>query len=141
MAGEQVDLRVQLTAVLPMICSGLGLPMPPAIQGSLPSEIAHRIITETCPPQGISSDGYWRAIIEADFKFLWNEKGDNQLFNLREDPKESLNLADLRPGLAAELLRELEAHLEGLPEPGDAGLPVRVDEETSKALRELGYIE
>ncbi len=140
-AGQRIDGRLQLTDVLPMICSGLNLPLPPGIQGVVPADRTLPIVAETYPNEFISAHGYWRTLLASDFKFLWNSKEKHLLFNLKEDPAESTDLSALKPELAAKMARLLDTYLESLPKPGEAGPPVQVDEETAKALKGLGYVK
>jgi hypothetical protein len=75
-------------------------------------------------------------------KFTERTEDFVELFDLRADPSERVNLADERPEKVRELLAGLTARLEqsatlarGVDE---AGTP---DEETLEVLRSLGYID
>jgi arylsulfatase A-like enzyme len=144
-AGEistrQSNLRIQLTDILPLICKRLGLNIPENIQGDVPPQIEHPILAETYPLKVLSEDGYWRAFLDRDYKFLWNSENNHRLFNLRNDSTEQFNLIEKKPQVAARMLSNMEQYLEGLPKPSHDFAEQEIDEDTKKALESLGYIK
>ena len=139
-SAKRIDSWVQLTDIMPMIFERLGIPVPKEIQGSPPPRINHPVIAETYPLPFITRDGHWRAIYEGNFKFLWNSEGRNLLFNLEDDPSEMHNLSEQERGRAETMMAELDQFLTGLPKPGAAEPGKRLEQETEKALRSLGYL-
>jgi len=135
------NLRIQLTDILPLSCNRLGLNIPENIQGDVPPQINHPIIAETYPLKTIVKAGYWRAIFDKDYKFLWNSENNHKLFNLRNDPTEQLNLIEKKPQLAARMLSNMEQYLEALPKPKRDFAEQEIDEQTKKTLESLGYIK
>jgi arylsulfatase A-like enzyme len=145
-AGEETPARssrrIQLTDILPLVCQRVGIPVPAGIQGGAPPKIDHPIVAEAYPLEGLEGrQGHWRAIFEGDYKFLWNSLGRHKLFNLRDDPEESLDLAPDIPHRAEKMSARLEAYLASLPGPAPDSASGEVDEETRRALENLGYLE
>jgi arylsulfatase A-like enzyme len=65
-----------------------------------------------------------------------------ELYDLVDDPGETRDLADHRPGQVAELRARLESHLQGLrPRVDLKPLLHEIDPETEERLRALGYLE
>lgn len=134
------DIRIQLTDILPLICNRLSIPAPHGIQGHAPPDINHPIISETYYPKSEKNDGAWRAIFEGNYKFLWNEEGKHQLFDLGNDPGENDNLVEKETKIAKQMLMNMEQYLAALPKPLPSPSEQQIDEETKKALQSLGYI-
>jgi len=139
-AGRSREL-VQPVDVLPLLCAGLGLPVPDGIQGQRPGAITHPIVAEAYPLPVLSEKGDWRALFEGSHKFVWNSRGDHLLFDLERDPAEVHNLLHEEPGRAKRLEVRLTRYLEDLPAPAPAASPDPLDAETQEALRNLGYAE
>ena len=138
---QRTDVMVQLTDILPMICQRLDLPVPNNIQGAVPPQSNHPIVAETYPLPITSLDGHWRTIFDGDYKFLWNSSGQHTLFNLKQDPSESTNIADKEPQQAKQMAHRLDQYLASLPQPGAAPASQVVDPETTRALKGLGYLK
>jgi arylsulfatase A-like enzyme len=138
---SRTDVQVQLNDIMAIILERLGIPIPQGIQAGVPPQIGHPLLSEVSSLPAFSPYGAWRAIFGGDFKFTWNSKGNNLLFNLKDDPRENKNLVNDKPGLAKRMMSDLNQYLEKLPEPGPASEAQDLDEDTKKALRSLGYIE
>jgi hypothetical protein len=82
-------------------------------------------------------------LIEGPFKYLWNTRGEQMLFNLAGDPGETRDRASLEPERVQAMATRLDAFLAALPKPTrpDSEEVRDVDEETQRALRNLGYLE
>lgn len=75
-----------------------------------------------------------------DWKFVVNELGNRTLFNLTEDPYEMINLERLRPEVVEKmsaLLKSYKAKQVAVAEPDE----MKLDRETEKSLRSLGYLQ
>ncbi|MBU2529532.1 MAG: hypothetical protein KKD35_00705, partial [Elusimicrobia bacterium] len=107
----------------------------------IPPKTGHPTISETYPLPSVAPEGYWRSIFENDYKFIWNSKGNHQLFNLKSDPKEKWNLAALEPERLKHMMSDLNRYIAKLPKPRLANTVKELDEDTKKALRSLGYVE
>lgn len=133
--------RIQLTDIIALILERLGMDLPDGVHGNIPPDVGHPIFSEVYPLPMESPDGYWRAIYDENFKFIWNSKGRHLLFNLEDDPGEKVNLFGRQQQRAAQMLSKLERYLEGLPTPGPVGEGQQLDEETKKVLKSLGYVD
>ena len=98
-------------------------------------------MAEVYPLPYISKEGDWRVLFDGLFKLYWNSLGNHKLVNLADDPKEELNLVEQEPERAERMQNLLSAYLDSLPRPQDAGPPVELDEETGRALKNLGYVQ
>jgi arylsulfatase A-like enzyme len=139
-APDQTDVPVQLNDIFAIILDRMGIDLPQGIQAGVPPEIGHPIIAETYPISRFSSDGDWRVIIEGDFKFIWSSKDNHMLFNLKDDPGESVNLIHSIPKRAETMAAQLDQYVVGLPKPGLATPTQQLDESTRKALESHGYV-
>ena len=84
--------------------------------------------------------GDWLAILDGDWKLMWNSQGRSELFNLAQDPHEKRNLIHTQRERADALARNLQTYLAALPR-SQSNEPVRaVDDATRDALKNLGYI-
>lgn len=140
-AAERVDSRVQITDIMPTILDRLGIGLPPSAQGQSLDDVQHPIVAEVSPVPIVSDKGDWLAIYDGDFKYLWNSKGNSALFNLRYDAEEKNNLRVVQKNRADQMQQALKGYLDSLPEPGDAGPAREIDEETRKALENMGYLK
>jgi len=133
--------RLQLTDIFPMILNRLGIPIPADTQGSVPPKITHPIFAEVYPPPALTRYGDWRAIYSGKFKFIWNSRGNNLLFNLDNDPAELVNLTGQHPDRAKKMELAMNEFIATLPEPGPPMSMQEIDEETKEALKSLGYVK
>jgi arylsulfatase A-like enzyme len=133
--------RVQLLDVFPLVLQAAGVDVPQGIQGTVPPEVSHPIIIESQTIPTINTGGDWLAIIEEDWKYIWNSEGRHMLFNLRDDPTEQQNLFVTYPERARALGDLLHAYVGNLPEPGPAAASQVVDRATQATLKSLGYVE
>jgi arylsulfatase len=134
--------RVQLTDILPMVVERLGLELPDGVQGSTPDEVARPIVAEVYPLPFSSPGGDWRALYRGSYKYVWNSRGDHELFRIDLDRREERNLVKELPGQTARMNEALRRFFAQLPSarPLDAE-DQQVDPETRKALESLGYVD
>lgn len=111
------------------------------MQGSASFETTHPTVAETYPLPYISKEGDWRVLFDGLFKLYWNSLGNHKLVNLADDPKEMLNLFEQEAARSERMQSLLSTYLDSLPGPADAGPPVELDEETGRALKNLGYVQ
>jgi arylsulfatase A-like enzyme len=142
-APGRVQDPVQLTDVLPLILDRLEIALPEATQGGVPPAVGHAIYAEVYPVVGIGPIMDWRALMEGDFKYLWNSGGASRLYDLASDSEESTDLAASEPERTRQMSMRLESFVSSLPvAPTPADEPdVTVDDETRRALQGLGYLE
>lgn len=80
------------------------------------------------------------ALYYGGYKLIWSSKGTSELYNLREDPHETVNMISNPPPEYAALKDMLIAWIQSRPGVKTTGAD-RVDPETKQLLRSLGYIE
>jgi arylsulfatase A-like enzyme len=132
------DAPIQLTDVFALVLEGFGIPLPPEVREA---DGRRPVFAEVYPLEVIGQRGDWRVLLAGDLKFHWNSRGNHLLFDLGEDPGEANSLAQSDPERVQRMERELEGFLAGLPKPMPQGEVREVDEETRRALRNLGYLE
>ncbi|MCU0520031.1 MAG: arylsulfatase [Anaerolineae bacterium] len=115
-----VDVPIEMRDVLPTLCDVAGVEVPASIEGRsvLPfcrgeapawRSYVHGEHTAGRYSNQWLTDGVWKAI-------WYSQTGIEQLFNLREDPKETRNLADTYPDLLADWRMRLIVELTGREE-------------------------
>jgi arylsulfatase A-like enzyme len=150
---------VQLTDVMPSVLDVLGLPREqwPRMQGESlvagdpPAERA--VIAEYMRPvrqrrhfaradptfDFAPFDRRLKSIQVGPWKLIASDRGETELYHVAEDPDELRDLSGSHP----EERDRLEARLRRFAptfDPAESGEPT-IDEETERALRELGYVE
>jgi len=139
------DQPVQQTDVLPTLLAGLGLPLPPDVQGrplrdpERPPVFAEVYPLHTRQPLDWRGVGAWRVLFEDRHKFGWNSLERHFLVNLEEDPGELVNLAPTDPIRVRRLQRHMRRLIRSLPRPGTASEGAPVDPRTLQTLDALGY--
>ncbi|RLE81920.1 MAG: hypothetical protein DRJ51_02845 [Thermoprotei archaeon] len=80
-----------------------------------------------------------KALIIGDYKYIWSSNGDDELYNLKEDPIEQNNLAHEERDRVNEMKSKLYRILGSL-ERRDLGDLVQGLEDNVRALEKLGYL-
>ncbi|MFC1486003.1 sulfatase [Candidatus Latescibacterota bacterium] len=86
-----------------------------------------------------------KAVVTADYKYIWHSFGFHELYAALDDPDEKNNLIDREPGKADELNSMLRDWLAALPERPARQTPpqapgIQLTPERERQLRDLGYI-
>ncbi len=121
--------------VLPLVLERLGL-----AASSSGGRRLQPLLAEVNVLEFMSTEGSWRALYLGRHKLLWNSLGNHALYDLEKDPGEQNDLSGADPARVAGAVGLLGKVLSSLPPPGDPGPPAALDEETLKALRNLGYV-
>jgi len=84
-----------------------------------------------------------RGLRRGDHKYIWSSDGRDELYDVRKDPCETMNLVDAEPGLLAELRKLHEAWLleAGGAATRAASGDFEVEEDVAASLRALGYFD
>ncbi len=146
--GLRVEEPVQHVDVAPTILDDLGLALPAAVEGR---SLVGYWRSERAPPPAAPIYSHLRlgaqdptlSVVEGDWKLIERRGGGGvtrALYNWRDDPGETEDLAERYP-IRAAALSALLAHKERLAAEGPAAAEVTVDEETEQALEALGYIQ
>ena len=88
-------------------------------------------------------DTYMFSLRKGDWKLIYNDKTKGkELYNLKDDPKERLNLVNKEIGILSDLERHLIGHLSNIPDRDkDEAKPDDYDDHVRKRLRDLGYMD
>ncbi len=90
-------------------------------------------------------DSHIIAIRAYPHKLIWNSEQPSKpmLFNLENDPSERNDIWEQSPDIVADLMKEVEAHLQRMNEtmPDSASSEPDLDDEMLDRLRGLGYLE
>jgi arylsulfatase A-like enzyme/Tfp pilus assembly protein PilF len=140
----RVGALVRDIDVMPTVLDYLGLPLPDSLDGRsvLPlmaggQEPERRAYAEAYYTRFHFGWSELRALRSPRYKYI--EAPTPELYDLVEDPRETVNVLARRPEIAAELRSELQALVErhGVEE---APAPQELDPESLAALRALGYV-
>ncbi len=134
------DELIQVTDIMPIVLDQLGLSIPPGVQGSSGSPQRRYAFAEVYPLPALSKRGSFRAFYDGPLKYIWNSRGHHEFYDLANDPDESKNLYRSRYEQASAVRDKLDALMKGLPRPDQAAPVRRIDKDTMKALRDLGYV-
>ncbi len=165
--GKKIEFLSQTLDIFPTILDLLGIDrssgmwrsiqgvsLLPALEGKKPREFA------LCEYRSLQQmERIWRRFPEVDirpfsrwfkvyrterYKYIWYSDGRDELYDLKEDPRERRNLVSLKPGLAKQLRNKLEKVLLSIDQVdyGDRlrnGSFRRVNEEVLRRLRAWGF--
>lgn len=147
-AGTRVDARVSIVDVLPTLLGAMGRQIPGGLDGVDLIDLARRPRAESdraLVAEHGTRKRFHKTLTRGDWKlFLTAEEGEirRRLFNLKDDPGETVDLAGEHPGRVEELTRLLWEICDGEDRLVDRP-PVgtdKVDDKTREQLRSLGYI-
>lgn len=138
----------QQTDILPTICDGLELPLPPNVQGRslrtrpnlTVAELVKLPVMDRMGSKAWPHQGNWNAIIDGNDKVLWSANATHVLIDLASDPDERHNRFEEREARGQELLDLLQRYLAGLPAPGATGEVEQAGSAELEMLKGLGYV-
>jgi choline-sulfatase len=146
--AAQVDTPVSLVDIAPTIVAQVGAPVPREVQGvDLSPWLAGRgttgggrsLYAETVTPTRYYGASSLLGVIVDGWKYI--ETSRPELYDLRSDPAEAVNLLEREPGRAEALGRTLVAILAAAGRaPGPAPESAALDEESRQRLAALGYL-
>jgi len=147
-ASRQVDLPVSLIDIVPTIVSLVGAEVPKDVQGvDLSPWLAGRgaggggrpLYAETVTPTHYYGANSLLGVIADGWKYI--ETTRPELYDLRSDPAEAVNLLEREPARGDALSRSLVAILAAAGRaPGPAPEPAALDEASRQRLAALGYL-
>ena len=80
-----------------------------------------------------------RSVISHDWKYIATTPGLEELYNLKDDPAEEINLSAGCPEEAQALRDYLEAFEQGCVKLGQVNIEMTVDDKLLEELKSLGY--
>jgi arylsulfatase A-like enzyme len=138
-AGSAVEGMVRSVDIAPMVLETLGIASPAqfqrfslatALARGRPPASAVLLWRESPPGDAAEHDG----LRTGDWKLA-----DGRLYDLRNDPRETRDLAAEHPDVARDLTNRMQALLRERPRPGTRAIVP--DPETTEKLRALGYLQ
>ncbi len=134
--GKRVDRAVALIDVVPTVAEALGFRAPSGLDGgsllASGGRRAHRIYSETCYPRIHLGWSELRALVDDEYHLIDGPKPE--IYGVRDDPRETRDLAREKPAALASMERELQRYGNGPDSPGP------IDPEASEKLKALGYL-
>ncbi len=156
-AGRRVDEPVslrELPAMLMALQEGKGLEgllaasVPPdrAQVGGILAEVMRpvgfiKVVHGKFPGLDVSGlDRRQKALILYPWKLIWDSRGDDELFNLADDPGETRNRVREQPSVYHDLSASIIAYRQAHPDEGGGFAIPALDQATIEKLRALGYL-
>jgi arylsulfatase A-like enzyme/Tfp pilus assembly protein PilF len=147
-APRQVELPVSLVDIVPTVVSLAGIPVPKEVQGiDLSPWLAGRgsgggarpLYAETVTPTRYYGTSSLLGVIVDGWKYI--ETSRPELYDLRRDPAEAVNLLEREPARAASMGQTLVTILAAAGRaPGPAPESAALDEASRQRLAALGYL-
>jgi len=135
--GPRVEQAAGLVDVAPSILDFLQLPAPASFEGaSLLKRVEHPLYAESLHAHDSFGWARLRSLRVGDFKYI--EAPKPELYNLRDDPGEKLNLVAKNPAEVQRLRGELEKML--ARRGSQPAAPGNITPETRALLGSLGYL-
>jgi arylsulfatase A-like enzyme len=143
----RIDSFVQSIDILPTILDYLDIEIPYHAQGNsfVPQMLKHADKSNYDYVYGANrNESYVR---NRKWKLIGHlNLGNNvekrlELFNMENDPGESINLVEKHPDIREKLLHQLNRHLQSLPKYNDGkhDFPAGMDEKTRERIKKTGY--
>lgn len=83
-----------------------------------------------------------RTILRGDWKYVWASDGADELYDLKQDPDEEENLAEMHPEKAALMQQKLARWVARVKAEAEGGLHgFKADPVLEKHLKSLGYVQ
>lgn len=141
-AGTRFSRPVSHVDLLPTLLALLGVQAPVPLEGHdvfAPAEDSHDVVI--AEHLMLAGDRRQRCIIRYGWKLIHHFKRDRyELFDLKRDPSEGVDLAAQEPARVASLRDDLTTRLAALRVTREAPT-VRIDAEMREKLRALGYVQ
>lgn len=144
--ARRVEASVGLVDVMPTILEALGIDAPDEMSGrSFLAEL--RGAGDDAPRASVS--GFmenWRTVTDSRFKLIVRPRRAGQLYDLKEDPNETDDLAEASPWTVRYLREQLSIRLdatrarERTSRRRHRATRTRIDDETAAQLRAIGYV-
>ena len=146
-AAHRVNSPVSGVDLLPTILDVAGIPIPPNLHGeslrSLNPDSGRLVISESFPDSLSRLRGrrdlVQRALYQGTRKLVVSTSGQTELYDLAADPRESRNLYRSGDPTASTLNAALQSWI--LRIPAFKAKVTKIDHNTAKALRGLGYLQ
>ncbi len=111
MENKEINALTGGVDIMPTLLGLVGIKTPKQAQGKslLPVMLGtKKSVREYAHSEGLSSTF---SIRSNEWKYITNFKGNEEFYNLKQDPGEKENLISIKPGVASEMREKLEEHL------------------------------
>jgi len=141
--GRRLDDFANIMDIYPTMTELLGLKAPAGLHGSrlpgifdgdAPRTAPIYFHTGHTPPEK-------DAVREGPWKLIRRHEKPLLLYNMDEDPGETVSVADQHPEIVERLVDLLDKHIAALPPPPDDSGSVEVTQEEADRLGDMGYAE
>jgi arylsulfatase A-like enzyme len=147
--GQVIQQQVRLLDLMPTILDLCGCPVSGDLMGTSMASLLRDGASKYDGGETISEmrrDPWHRVAVRTEsFKFIWDSKRPDlpELYDLRTDPGEKLNVRDHFPDEVRRFQLRVDAHRRQVAatEPAIAVPKLKVDEDVARRLRDLGYLE
>jgi arylsulfatase A-like enzyme len=147
--GQVIRQQVRLLDLMPTILDLCGCPLAPGLMGASLVPLWTQREAEYGVEPAISEmrrDPWHRIAVRTEaFKYIWDNKRPRQpeLYDLRADPGEKQSVSDQYPLEVSRFQESVDAHLQRAAEtvPVTTAPALELDEEVTRRLRDLGYLE
>jgi arylsulfatase A-like enzyme/energy-converting hydrogenase Eha subunit B len=135
---------VSLVDVMPTILETAGLPAQTPIQGQVLGRATHPVMIEGAPDPALTRyygrrfEKSYKGVYEGAWKLVSYSDGAVELFNVRDDPGEVVNLASRHADRTREMNQRLEGYWNSLPR---ATFLREADSEVRDRLKAGGYVQ
>jgi arylsulfatase A-like enzyme len=131
-----IETQVSLLDIFPTICDACGIDQPPEVQGE------NLFKKESGVELATSNGGQRLAARTPEWKCLWHiVDNEIELYQLSDDPEETVNVSSDHPDVVEWLKSEMEAYRDAA-QATDTDLPdVEESDEVKQRLEDLGYVD
>ena len=141
-SAEEPDVSVELLDVAPTVHDLAGVDSPDTYRGRSALDRVGSGESATVVSETENDDGLRLSVRRDGWKYIWDQgEGSEELYDLGADPGERENVVEEEPDARAPLRAHLEGHVEELAETNESLPEVRMDAETERRLKDLGYLE
>ena len=146
--GERIKQRVSIIDILPTLRDIVGLPAGSSDEGiSLVPMLSNEPLAERPlyahlrrEKGDTEKEIRMQSVVSADWKYIHSYPNTEELFNLKNDSKETVNMIDAAPEIAESLRAELIRFENTCSKYGQEKVTAPINNETRERLKSLGYV-
>ena len=137
--------RVSIASIMATVLEYLGLPVPKSVSYKSLSHANQPMAAEIfrditwIVDYGKRYDRDMKALYDGDYKWIWNSNGEQELYNIKEDPGEMDNKWGTSPEIEQRMQARLDDLLAGATGP-QSSAAMKIDDELKTRLEALGYV-
>jgi arylsulfatase A-like enzyme len=145
--GQVIQQQVRALDLMPTTLDLCGSPTPAGVMGASLAPLWTQGAAEYETEAAISEmrrDPWHRVAVRTEaFKFIWDNKRPYQpdLYDLRSDPGEKQDVSGQYPREVSQFQASVDAHLRRVADTNPVTAAPEQDEEVTRRLRDLGFLE